>query len=123
MKPPQPPKFVTLAIMTTITVVFWVFFSIYKILTAQTTPPVSEEILSPIKPSLDSESLNEIKNSLYFEDNQINPLTVKREQKPPQIETENEELLLTPTPTVEESIETLNETQDIDTTDQTVTAG
>lgn len=74
MKPPRPPRFVTLAIMTTITVIFWVFFSVYKILSSQIEPSVGPDILSPLSPTLDTDSLNTIQNSLYFEETEINSL-------------------------------------------------
>ena len=111
MKPPKPPKFVTLAIMTTITLVFWVFLSVYKILTGQIEPSVSEEILASVSPSLDSEALTNVRESLYFEENQISSIpTSVVETIEPEIEDnvvaedEVEPIqTLTPTPIVESS--------------------
>ncbi len=83
MKPPRPPRFVTLAIMTTITVIFWVFISVYKILTSQTEPSVGADILAPLNPTLDSSSLTEIRNSLYFNDSEISTLKTVVEESTP----------------------------------------
>jgi hypothetical protein len=67
MRQPNPPKLVTVIAMTTVTVVFWVFFALYKILVTKPAPSVNENLLRPLKPELDVESLQKIKNRIFFE--------------------------------------------------------
>ena len=64
------PNIVTIAILTVITVLCWVFFSAYRVFKKEVTPPVPEDILSPINPNLDKEMLANIKNRYYIEEGQ-----------------------------------------------------
>lgn len=73
----SPPNTVTVIILTTITVVFWVFFSVYRILTTTATPPVTDEILAPIDPNLDTTTLDSLETKIYFQDeNLVNTIIV-----------------------------------------------
>jgi hypothetical protein len=62
----RPPIQVILAIMTTATIVVWVGFGVYQVLSSKPKPNVPEEILKPIKPELETETLAEIDQRLYF---------------------------------------------------------
>jgi hypothetical protein len=105
MKKPNPPKLVTIAVTTTITIVFWIFFTLYQVLTSKAEPSVSEKLLSPIIPELDRESLLKIKDRIFFEEGSytFNPqvtgakeVNVKAESTPtPPLNNTN----LSPTPT------------------------
>lgn len=65
MKKTKLPKIITLIILTSITIVFWVFFNIYSTVTKKTITAVPEEILLPINPKLDSEIINQIEERVY----------------------------------------------------------
>jgi len=60
MKKQKKPSFVIIGILTVITIFFWIGFSAYRALTV--TPPVKvpDEILKPIAPTLDRETLLKI---------------------------------------------------------------
>ena len=72
MKRPKPPSIVTIAIMTLITVVFWTFFSVYRIFTTESPTDVPEEVLKPINAQLDTEALNTLQERNYLELNEMN---------------------------------------------------
>ncbi|QQS39006.1 hypothetical protein IPM62_00090 [Candidatus Woesebacteria bacterium] len=80
MKNPKQPRLVTIAIMTTITVIFWVFFSVYSILTTKVAPSVSSEILAPLNPTLNSTVLNSLSDRIYVDDNEIIGPVVENEK-------------------------------------------
>jgi hypothetical protein len=71
MKKPKAPKLVTVAIFTTITIVAWIFFSVYRILTNEPPVTVSEKILAPINPQLDTKSLDRLDERIYFEEGEV----------------------------------------------------
>lgn len=68
MKRPSPPKLVTVAVTTTITIVFWIFITLYKVLTTEPEPSVNSKLLEPIIPELDSRSLQQINERVFFEE-------------------------------------------------------
>lgn len=74
MKKPKAPRLVTVAITTTITVIFWIFFTLYQVLTTKPPSSVAPELLAPIDPTLDTNSLSELKNRVYFEEGSFIPL-------------------------------------------------
>lgn len=88
MKKPPAPRLVTVAIFTTITVIFWIFFSVYTVLTQTPDINVPPELLEPIDPTLDMESLQDISERVHFEESDVvSPIIV----------------VLTPTPEAESS--------------------
>jgi hypothetical protein len=58
-------------LFTTITVIFWVFFSVYSILSQTPDIKVPPELLEPIDPTLNIESLNEISRRVHFEESDV----------------------------------------------------
>ncbi|KKP47641.1 MAG: hypothetical protein UR39_C0003G0043 [Candidatus Woesebacteria bacterium GW2011_GWA1_33_30] len=60
MKNAKLPSLMILLILTTITVVFWISFTIYRVFTKESPVNVSNEIIAPINPNLDMDTLNEI---------------------------------------------------------------
>ncbi|KKQ42621.1 MAG: hypothetical protein US60_C0015G0032 [Microgenomates group bacterium GW2011_GWC1_37_8] len=100
MKKPRAPRLVTVAVFTTITIVFWVFFTLYNILIGKPDLKIDEKILEPLEPSLDSSSLNQIEGRVYFDENaQITPLIVI--SGVPNSSNLPEEEIITPIPTTE----------------------
>lgn len=71
MKKPKAPQLVTVAIFTTITVIFWVFLSVYRVLTKASPPEVPAEILAPISPNLDINALNNLEGRVFFEETEV----------------------------------------------------
>jgi hypothetical protein len=74
MYKPKPPRLVTIAVITTITVIFWVFFGLYQILTKKADVDVPQVLLEEINPTLDTTALNQIQNRLFFEEGQVEPI-------------------------------------------------
>lgn len=71
MNNPKAPRLVTVAILTTITIVFWVFLSVYRVLTAKPEPNVPPEILAPLDPNLDTRTLQTLPDRVFFEEGQV----------------------------------------------------
>lgn len=76
MKKPPTPKLVTVAIFTTVTIVFWVFFTIYRILVSNPKVEVDDELLEPIDTILDTKTLEELPNRSFTEEGQVKPLPI-----------------------------------------------
>ena len=75
MKRPSAPKLVTVAITTTITIVFWVFFTLFQILTGEPDPVVDPKLLEPIVPELQIETLSVLKDRVFFQESRtLSPL-------------------------------------------------
>ena len=70
MKKPPAPRLVTVAIFTTITVIFWIFYGVYEVLTKEQDIKVPPELLETIEPNLDTNSLETIEKRDYFEGDQ-----------------------------------------------------
>lgn len=60
MKNKKLPSIVILLILTAITVVFWISFTVYRVFSKEKTIVVPNEITAPIVPILDMETLNEV---------------------------------------------------------------
>lgn len=67
MRSPSPPSIVTVAILTTITIIFWVFFGVYRVLVSESDVNIPPEILESINPTLDQNALGQLENRLFFE--------------------------------------------------------
>lgn len=117
MKKPKAPRLVTITIITTATIIFWIFFEVYRIFTTTAPVDVPEEILRPINPTLDSSTLQDIERRVFFESGEIPEVpTVPSPESPPELETTpapspapiGAELPVetSPTPTATESAET-----------------
>lgn len=60
MKNKKLPNMVILLILTAITVVFWMSFTVYRVFSKEKVVTVPDEIIAPIVPTLDMETLSEI---------------------------------------------------------------
>ncbi|CAN5341781.1 hypothetical protein BH10PAT1_BH10PAT1_1940 [soil metagenome] len=74
MKKKRAPTAVTTAILTLITIFFWVGFEVYHSIIAKPAPPVAAEIINPLDPTLDTKSLDEIKNRQFLDENTLNTI-------------------------------------------------
>ncbi|HEX6976939.1 MAG TPA: hypothetical protein VF185_01085 [Patescibacteria group bacterium] len=72
----KTPAGVTLAIITLITIFFWIAFEVYRTLTIKPSPPVPAEIVAPLNPTLDVAALNKLQQRMYLSDDQIGNNTV-----------------------------------------------
>ncbi len=54
-------------VTTTITIIFWVFFTLYRILTAEPVPSVDPKLLEPIDSTLDTNTLDGFKSKIFIE--------------------------------------------------------
>jgi len=90
MKKPKAPRLVTIAITTTITVIFWIFFTLYQVLTAKPAPSVEPKLLEPIDPKLNTSVLDKIDNRDFFEEGYAPPLKLNPPSQP------NNEPVITP---------------------------
>jgi hypothetical protein len=106
MKRPKPPSIITVAIITTITIIFWIFFEVYQILTGNVDVDVPQQLLKPLDPTLNQEILSSLKGKIEFQKDEVTHFSasVKVEQEQ---ETEEENLSpeLTPTTTPTEITE------------------
>jgi hypothetical protein len=62
----KKPEIVNLLILTLIVVVFWIFFSVYRVFTDVPVAIVPEEIIIPLDPKFDSATLEMIKLKEYI---------------------------------------------------------
>lgn len=67
MLKPKPPKLVSMVLLTTITIILWVFYGLYSTLTKDVSIDVPKKILEPLDPELDSTSLNLIQDKVFYE--------------------------------------------------------
>ncbi len=102
MRTPKSPRLVTIAIITTATIILWIFFEVYRIFTAASPLDVPEELLRPINPSLDSKTLQNVEARVFFEDAEIPESPISSPVSEISIELAPTE---TPIPTATESAE------------------
>jgi hypothetical protein len=65
------PGIVSLSIFSAIVVIFWIFFGVYRAITAKPTPQVSAQIIEPITPTLDSNAIKNLGERVYIDQSQI----------------------------------------------------
>jgi len=94
----KTPSLISTLILTTITLVSWVFFSIYRAFVKPQPVVVPPEILEPIDPELDTDSLNKLKERFYLNEEEVPEIT-----PPPKTETPSPTTspTITPSPTNE----------------------
>jgi hypothetical protein len=71
MKKPKAPRLLTVAIFTTITIIFWVFFSVYTVLTTEPPINVPSELLIPISSELDLQALDKLTKRVFIEEGEV----------------------------------------------------
>lgn len=59
------PSFVILLILTAITALFWVSFNIYRVFSAKPPTTVPAEIIKPVNPNIDIDTLELIQKRIY----------------------------------------------------------
>lgn len=101
MKKNKAPSIVAIAVLTLITVVFWIFFSVLRLLSTKPAVSVPDEILAPINPTLDTNVLNSLQQRYYLEAGQIPEFqysltTVSEIETPEEIQFTETETIATP---------------------------
>ena len=71
MKKSKAPGPVVILVLTLITVIFWIFISVYKTLVTSEPPRVSERILEPLTPTLDTEAINKMEQRIQLREDEI----------------------------------------------------
>jgi hypothetical protein len=79
---PATPRFVTVAIFTTITIIFWIFYVIYEVLTSAPPVVVDPNLLEPIVPRLDTQTLESLSQKEFFEEGEEIPFSPLTEASP-----------------------------------------
>ncbi|MFH1863881.1 MAG: hypothetical protein ABIJ85_03175 [bacterium] len=67
MKKNKLPSIVTTAVLTSITIVTWIVFSVLRIFTSKPDSPVPPNILKPINGNLETNSLDTLEGKIFFE--------------------------------------------------------
>ena len=65
------PRIVSLSIFSAIVAIFWIFFGVYRAITAKSIPKVSAQILEPITPSLDTTAIKNLGERVFIDQSQI----------------------------------------------------
>lgn len=71
MEKQKTPSLVTMGILTLITILFWIGFNAYRAFTTDAPVKVPNEILEPISPTLDTETLGKIDTRVFFEEQEL----------------------------------------------------
>ncbi|EKE06363.1 MAG: hypothetical protein ACD_19C00016G0036 [uncultured bacterium] len=58
------PSIIILLILTLITILFWISFSIYSAFSNKPEPVVTEDVIKQLDPKLDIETINIIRNKI-----------------------------------------------------------
>ena len=67
----KAPPIITIFALTVITLVFWIGFEVYRAFTKTTPPEIKPQILIPLSPALDLETLNRLQNRVLVSDSEI----------------------------------------------------
>lgn len=67
----KTPNIVPVLILTLITAITWIAFSIYRELTTKPAPVVPEAISEPLNPTLDKDALSKMDTKIFLDDSQI----------------------------------------------------
>ncbi len=71
MKKSRTPTPVITAVLTLITIVFWLGFEVFRTLTVKPEPTVPQPIVRPLDPTLDINTLQSIGQRAFLSDDQI----------------------------------------------------
>lgn len=98
MKKRKLPRIVVLAIFSLATALVWAFSDILRSLTKPQEIEVAEGVLEPLDPTLNSDAITKMQNSIFFEEGQVSENIVQPSPSPeaisePEFETEESESL------------------------------
>lgn len=75
MKKTKLPNFISILVLTLITVVMWITLNIYRALSTGTTPSVPSDISLPLTPTLDKDTINDVESRIFMDESQIPNIT------------------------------------------------
>jgi hypothetical protein len=67
MKKTKLPSIIVLMILTLITVLFWISFTVYRVFTTESKPEIPEEVILKLDPNFDSKTLQMTKDRIHNE--------------------------------------------------------
>ena len=112
MKKPKTPRLLTIAITTTVTIIFWTFYSLYSTLVQTPEINVDETLLDPLDPTLDVNELESIQARVFFNQGETDGFIVSDASQ------ETIQLSQTPTPFIDEAQEEVEEeVEEVETED------
>ena len=76
MEKTKLPSLVTILILTLVTVVMWVGFSVYRAFGLRPAPSVPQSISATLNPTLDSVTINQIESRLNLAGSQIPEVSI-----------------------------------------------
>jgi len=97
---PKAPKTVSVLVITTLTILLWIFFSVYKVLISKPKAVVDVKQLEPLEPSFDSKSLEEIKKRIYFEETPETIISPPEKTTTSTVSASQRQKNISPTPTI-----------------------
>jgi len=71
MQQTKLPNLISILILTLITALMWVGFSIFSVFTQPPTVTVPSEVLASLKPNLDTDTIGKVESSLSFNESEI----------------------------------------------------
>lgn len=75
MQKSKLPNLITILVLTLITVLMWIGFTIYSAITKTPESSVPKNISDPIVPTLDAATLSNVQSALFFNESQIPEIT------------------------------------------------
>lgn len=71
MKKNRLPSLITILVLTLLTSIIWVSFSVYRAITAKPPESVPSVVSNPLTPTLDTPEINKIESSIFLDNSQI----------------------------------------------------
>jgi len=99
MKDIKAPNIVIIGVLTVITIAFWIIYGIYKLLSNPQTVSVESQILEPLSPTLDRDSLSTLEQRVFFSEDEIGETTISFSSPSP---SPSPEVSPSPSPSAEE---------------------
>lgn len=68
---PKKPNIVPILVLTLITAVAWIFFSIYRTVTTKPAPVVPDDVSKALTPTLNKDEIQKLNGKLFLDESQI----------------------------------------------------
>jgi hypothetical protein len=109
MKNIKAPNIVIVGVITVITIVLWIIFGVYKLVSTPQDVNVPTNVLSPLSPTLNQEALNTLEGRIFFSEGELSGVNLISTPEP------EESPSPTPSPTPEEEQEEATESAEQET--------
>ena len=83
MKKIKTPSPVIIGVITLITIVFWIVFGVLRIVITKESPDVQPEILEPITPTLDTDTINQLEGRVNLSESEIGQTVIEIQSPTP----------------------------------------